>query len=71
MLLHAINLGGIMVSGIQSIIAEILIEHKVLRYSNDLHDDSSIASCSCGHLLADESIEEHQAEIIAIKINML
>ena len=51
-------------------IQQLLEDHKLLDYSNDLHDDSTVPSCKCGHLLADDSIEEHQAELIVIAASL-
>ena len=48
----------------RDVLLNILREHKLFPYTTDLHDDKTMPSCSCGHALAEETIEEHQTDLI-------
>lgn len=50
----------------RDILLEILTNHKLATFVTDKHDDESMPSCICGHMLADESIEEHQTQLITV-----
>ena len=50
----------------RDILLEILQNHKLNSFTTDKYDDASIPACICGHMLADESIEEHQTQLITV-----
>ena len=50
----------------RDILLEILQNHKLASFTTDMHDDKSMPVCTCGHMLAEETIEEHQTQLITV-----
>lgn len=48
----------------RDVLLDILHSHKLLAFPTDAHADGSMPTCSCGHALADDTIEEHQTDLI-------
>ena len=48
----------------RDVFLDILSSHKLQMFTTDAHADKTIPTCLCGHALAEETIEEHQTDLI-------